>query len=78
MPHDKMGSVVEVGQQVTVRFKVLSVSQNVDYCNCHIEVIEPMYPGSQKVTLNLNTRQVEVLKQADWRLKLDKEAILHD
>jgi hypothetical protein len=68
MPHDKFGKVVEVGQEVIVRFRVTGVSQTEEYCNCNIESIEGMPPTGAKTSLGaINTKQVEVVKAADWR-----------
>ena len=67
MPHDCKGQVVEVGQEVVMRFIVKSVSQNEDYCNCMIESVYPMKPAGGPSSLSVNTKQVEVVREADWR-----------
>ena len=67
MPHDCSGNVVEVGQEVVVRFLVKSVSQNAEYCNCTLESIYPMPGVGGGSMLSVNTKQVEVVKKAGWR-----------
>ena len=61
MPHDIDGTPVEVGQEVLVRFKVISVTPSEEYCNVNLETIEPMHPGEYKSTFTFNTKQVRVV-----------------
>lgn len=67
MPHDLRGNVVEIGQTVTVEFVVTAVHAGDDYCNVSLETALPMFPGSAKMPLTLNTKQVEVVQSASWR-----------
>ena len=61
MPHDIDGTLVEAGQEVLVRFKVISVTPSEEYCNVNLETVEPMHPGEYKSTFTLNTKQVRVV-----------------
>jgi hypothetical protein len=58
MPHDKNGKQLEAGDLVTVEAKVTSVQPGEDYCNVTVETVEPMFPGDNKSTITLNTKQV--------------------
>jgi hypothetical protein len=61
MPHDKFGRVINVGDEVIVRFKVEQVSTGEEYCNVQIKSIEtmPPYPDSFIVLSAVNTKQCE-------------------
>lgn len=62
MPHDKNGTLVNVGAKVRVDFTVTQVYQGDDnYCNASLETVEPMFPGEHKTALTINTRQCEVI-----------------
>jgi hypothetical protein len=59
MPHDKNGVLLAVGDEVIVRAKVTQVHTGTEYCNLTLETVEPMFPGKDKNTITLNTKQVE-------------------
>lgn len=68
MPHDCRGRLVEVGQTVIVRFKVLRVVDAGDFCNVDLESIVPMPGNGIKTTLGaINTKQTEVVGDAPQR-----------
>lgn len=58
LPHDKNGTVVSVGDIVTVEFVVKDVSPNDEYCNCTLETAIPMFPANYATSLVVNTKQV--------------------
>lgn len=59
MPHGKNGKELKEGDEVIVRMKITSIQTGNEYCNCTAETVEPMYPGKDKTSINLNTKQVE-------------------
>ena len=65
MPHDKFGSLLEVGDHVTVAFLVTAVHTATDYCNVNLESVEGMPPNGTKTSLGaINTRQtVKIAKE---------------
>lgn len=70
MPHDCKGRVVEVGQEVIVRFEVKAVQQCENDCNVDLESVLGMPPSFAKTRLcQINTKQIEVTKEAKWREK---------
>lgn len=59
MPHDKNGTLLNVGDRVTMEFIVKDVFAAEEYCNINLESVDPLYPGPNKTTLGaVNTRQV--------------------
>jgi hypothetical protein len=58
MPHDVNGNELEVGDAVWVRCRVTAIQTGDEYCNCTLETVEPMYPGTHHTVLSLNARQV--------------------
>lgn len=61
MPHDKFGKLIEVGDEVFIRFKVDSVATSEEYCNVNLTSVESMPPYTDSF-LHLgavNTRQTE-------------------
>jgi hypothetical protein len=59
MPHDVSGKLLQVGDTVTLRCRVTSLTLNDDYCNAIIESVQSMYPGENKTIVTVNTKQVE-------------------
>jgi hypothetical protein len=59
MPHDRNGQALKVGDRVTVKGTVTSVSPGPDYCNITVETDEVMFPGTSRTSISLNARQVE-------------------
>lgn len=62
--HDKHGQPLAVGDKVVIRGTVKSTYGGLFYCNCDVELDEPMPvedPSSDraKSTITLNTNQVE-------------------
>jgi hypothetical protein len=46
MPHDKSTQLLAVGDHVTMEFVIKSITSNEDYCNCSLESVIPIHPGS--------------------------------
>lgn len=67
MPHDINGKLVEVGQEVVMRFKVTAVQAGEEYCNVNLESVEKLYPATTYgTTLSaVNTKQIEIVKEAE-------------
>lgn len=65
MPHDKNGHQLGVGDLVLVPCYVVQVHSTQDHCNLSLETVEPMYPGTFKTDITLNTRQVELVLDND-------------
>lgn len=59
MPHDKHSQLLYEGDEVIIRARVTRVMDGEEYCNVDVETLEPMFPGTHKSKLTLNTRQVE-------------------
>lgn len=60
MPHDARGNLLEIGDQVVVRFTVKQLMVAEDYCNVYLEPVIGMPPdGSQACWCTVNTRQTE-------------------
>ena len=73
MPHDANGQLVEVGEEVIVRFKVKEVLTSENYCNVRLESVLGMPPDSHKTTISaINTKQVEVVKGGRLTEQLQK------
>jgi len=58
MPHDKNGQLLKVGDKVNVPCTVKVVQLGKEYCNLSVETDELMYPGDNKSTVTLNSKQV--------------------
>ena len=64
MPHDVKGRELKVGDEVLVRGKIAQISSdpaNAQYCNCTVELNEPMpaYPDQKSTFSGINAKQVE-------------------
>jgi hypothetical protein len=62
MPHDKFGNVLQVGDEVVVRFKVKALHGDDDNksCNVNLESVEGMPEHGYKASLSaINTCQTE-------------------
>lgn len=59
MPHGKNGEELKKGDEAIVRVKITDIQTGSEYCNCTVETVEPMYPGQDKTTITLNTKQIE-------------------
>lgn len=64
MPHDAKGQLLQVGDEVVIRAKVLWVGQdpaNAQYCNISVQCNErmPAYPEQPQVIQSLNAAMVE-------------------
>lgn len=58
MPHDRNGSVINVGDTVNVPMVVKNVNMTDLYCNVTLETIHSMPPDGGHSTMTLNTKQV--------------------
>ncbi len=63
MPHDKFNALVEVGDEVIIRFRVKAVHSTEEFCNTDLESLETMPPYTDSfIKLSaVNTRQCEKL-----------------
>ncbi len=64
MPHDANGAILQPGDQVLIRGRVLYVGSdpaNAQYCNLTVELDRPMpaYPDQKTTFSGLNASQVE-------------------
>jgi hypothetical protein len=64
MPHDKNGVLIEEGDLVNIRARVKTVTTGEEYCNVTLETVEPMFPGTDKNSIVLNAKQVELVGKA--------------
>jgi hypothetical protein len=67
VPHDLNGKLVKVGQIVSMKFRVTSVSTGEEYCNANLESVEKLYPATTYGTglSSVNTRQFEVIQEPE-------------
>ena len=56
--HDKFGREIKAGDLVLVPCVVRETYQTDEYCNVKVSTTEPMFPGNERTTMTLNTRQV--------------------
>ena len=67
MPHDVKGEVIEVGDEVIIRYKVKAVHQAEDYCNVDLETYLGMPPDFSKTNLSaINTKQMQKVAGKTW------------
>jgi hypothetical protein len=59
MPYDLKGNLLQVGDIVSIPCKVKLVTIREEYCNVELETTQVMYPGENRSTFILNSRQVE-------------------
>lgn len=63
MPHDKRGQLLRPGDRVILRGKIKLINPSENYCNCTIELEEPMPtdtgPRSGETVSGINCRQLE-------------------
>lgn len=70
MPHDRNGKLLAAGDEVVIRGRVKVVTESEHYCNCTIELAEPMPTGDATppragdCISAINTRQVEKVEPA--------------
>lgn len=66
MPHDRNGTLVQVGDEVTVRMRVKEVTAGEKFCNLKVDLeIPPGVEGYCTNTMWLNTRQVEKVEKPE-------------
>lgn len=58
MPHDRDGRLLNVGDHVLVPCNIKEIHITEEYCNVNLETSQPMYPGTHKSSLCLNSKQV--------------------
>lgn len=60
MPHDVNGALLEAGDVVILRARVLRVESDEDYCNVTVESVHGRRPDGMKETLSsINTGVLE-------------------
>ncbi len=60
MPHDANGKLVEVGDEVVLRCKVVRVHDDIEYCNVDLDTVYPMPPYTEPSRFSaVNSVQVE-------------------
>lgn len=63
MPHDKNGSLIEIGDIVNIPCLVKSIQATDDYCNLTVETTEKMLPENKYTnTYTLNSKMVEKVR----------------
>jgi hypothetical protein len=74
MPHDKNGTLLEVGDVVTIEARVVSIQPQEEYCNATLLLTEFMPPYTEPNTsLTVNTKQV--VKSATQFAPIQSEVI---
>lgn len=67
MPHDKNGKVLQLGDEVILRGRVVQISPNETYCNCTVELTERMPTGEGEGRVEklsaVNTRMFEKVEK---------------
>lgn len=63
MPHDKNGTLLQVGDRVTVQFEVKELHMAEDYCNCTLKIPGEHGPHNVTSTLVVNAKQTTLVKQ---------------
>lgn len=61
--HDRNGTPLKAGDNVTIKFRITAVSPQTDYCNVTVETVDGRKPDGAKDTYTLNTAQL-VLQEA--------------
>ncbi len=62
---DSKGHQLEVGDEVTMRFKITHLSRHDDHTNCTLESLIPIPPANAtKVICQVNTKQLEWVVKA--------------
>jgi hypothetical protein len=58
MPHDRDGELLKVGDEVNIPCRVKEIQMTEEFCNCTLESNQPMYPGNNRSSFVVNTKQV--------------------
>lgn len=74
MPNDVFGRPVSVGDMVTVKGTVESVTEDPNYVNCTVLLVEQMPPSGAEVRIQVNTAQLEDQTSAQPEPKAPKPA----
>lgn len=73
MPHDKNGTLLQVGDVVIIEAVVKEIYASEEYCNVRMETVNPMPPYKDGTGITLNTKQVEktgkVVKGSEAHIK---------
>ncbi len=59
MPRDANGKLIDVGDEILLRCKVVRVYEQEDYGNLDVRTVRLMPPWTEGTPLSLNTVQVE-------------------
>lgn len=57
MPHDRDGKLLQVGDLVDVPCIVKEIHATEEFCNATLEIVQPMFPGNNRTTIVVNTKQ---------------------
>jgi hypothetical protein len=58
MQHDQYGRPLAVGDAVTVKGSLVSITDEPNYINCEVKLDQPMPPSGAEVKIQINTKQV--------------------
>lgn len=62
--HDKYGHPLQLGDDVLIHATVSECHTGTEeYCNITVKAVEPMFPGEDHTTINLNAKQVMKAKK---------------